>query len=95
MKGLVAIWAALLLLLGVEVAAVLLHRPALAWAAAPVMALLVAARFLQVARASPLSRIFAAAGVFWLMVLLGLGSLDFVVRQDTRAPVLTGAATGS
>lgn len=96
MKGLAATWVALLLLIGIQcAAAALLHRPGIAWAAASLMALLVTLRFMRVARASPLSRIFAAAGVFWLLVLLGLGSVDFIARRDTPAPVLTMADSPS
>lgn len=89
MKGLAATWLVLLALLLVQLAAALLHMPGFAWTAAACMALVVAARFLRVTRASRLSRIFAAAGVFWLLVLLGLGSVDFVARRDTPAPTLT------
>ena len=83
------VWLGLLSVLGLEVGAALLHAGWLAWGLAPVMIALVAFRFMHVGRASALSRIFAVAGLFWLAVLLGLGSIDFVVRRDVPAPVLT------
>jgi cytochrome c oxidase subunit 4 len=47
-----------------------------------VMAALVAAGFMRLGRAAPLSRVFAIAGLFWLLVLLGLGSMDPLTRTD-------------
>ena len=82
-------WILLLLLLGLEVGATLLHAGWLALGVAPVMVGVVAFRFMHVGRQSTLSRIFALAGLFWLAVLLGLGSIDFVVRRDVAAPVVT------
>jgi hypothetical protein len=87
-------WAGLLLLLGIEVAATLLHAGWVAWAAAPVMVMLVSGVFMQVLQASPLARIFGLAGLFWMAVLLGLGSVDFLARQDYPVPLQTGAARG-
>ena len=82
-------WLLLLLLLGVEVVATLLHAGWVGYAAAPVMIALVAFRYMHIGRQSALTRIFALAGLFWLAVLLGLGSVDYLVRRDTAAPVVT------
>lgn len=83
---LLLIWAALVLLLGIEVLAAVLHAGWIGWGTAPIMVLLVTAGFMQVLRQSPLTRIFAAAGVFWLVILLGLGGIDFFARHDYPAP---------
>ena len=83
------VWVMLLLLLGAEVLAATLHAGWLAYAVAPAMIALVAFRFMHVGRQSELTRIFAAAGLFWLCVLLGLGSVDYLVRRDIPAPLVT------
>ena len=82
-------WVALLLLLGLEVLAAVLHTGWLAYGLSPVMIALVAFRFMHIGRQSALTRIFALAGLFWLAVLLGLGSVDYVVRRDVEAPLVT------
>jgi cytochrome c oxidase subunit IV len=86
---LVLIWAALMLLLGCEVLAAVLHAGWVAFGLAPVMVALVAGGFMHVLRASPLAHIFAAAGLFWLLILVGLGGIDFFARRDYPAPVLS------
>jgi caa(3)-type oxidase subunit IV len=89
--GLAAI--GLVLLLGVEVVGATSGAGWLAWVAAPLMIALVATAFMHVTRASALSRVFAIAGLFWAVVLLGLGSLDYLHRGVTPAPALTPAHT--
>ncbi len=82
-------WLVLLALLGAQVAAALAH---VGWAAGllgPAMIGLVAFLFMDLGRASALSRIFALAGLFWLVVLVGLTSIDFLARHDYPAPMLT------
>ena len=83
---LILLWAALVLLLGVEVLAAALHAGWIAWGTAPVMVLLITAGFMQVLRQSQITRIFAAAGVFWLAILLDLGGIDFFARHDYPTP---------
>ena len=82
-------WVMLMLLLGLEVLAAVLHAGWLAYGLAPVMIALVAFRFMHIGRQSALTRIFALAGLFWLVVLLGLGSIDYIVRRDVQVPVVT------
>jgi cytochrome c oxidase subunit 3 len=82
-------WVALMLLLGIEVIGTASGAGWLAWFAAPVMIALVACVFMHVTRASALSRIFAITGLFWVAVLLGLGSADYLSRRVTPAPALT------
>lgn len=47
-----------------------------------VMIACVVVGFMQLPRGSGLTHIFALAGVFWLCILLGLGSLDPLTRVD-------------
>jgi len=86
---LLLLWAALVLLLGMEVLAAVLHAGWVAFGLAPIMVALVVAGFMHVLQASPLSRIFATSGLFWLLILLGLGGIDFFARRDYPAPQLT------
>ena len=83
---LILIWAALVVLLLVEALAAVFHAGWIAWGTAPVMVLLITAGFMQVLRQSPLTRIFAVAGLFWLLILVGLGGMDFFARHDYPAP---------
>ena len=89
MTRLALAWVLLLALLGAQVAAALAHAGWVAGLLAPVMIGLVAFLFMDLGRASPLSRIFALAGLFWLVILVGLTSVDFLARHDYPAPVLT------
>ena len=89
MSRLALAWVLLLVLLGLQVAAALAHAGWIAGLLAPVMIGLVAFLFMALGRASALSRIFALAGLFWLVVLVGLTSVDFLARRDYPAPVLT------
>lgn len=86
---LLLLWAALVLLLGMEVVAAVLHAGWIAFGLAPIMVALVAAGFMRVLGASPLARIFATAGLFWLLILIGLGGVDFFARRDYPAPQLS------
>jgi cytochrome c oxidase subunit IV len=82
-------WLALLVLTAVELGAALLRFGVIAPAIGIVMAVLVAFLFMRVREAPALSRIFALAGVFWLILLLGLTSLDTFTRSDYPAPLPT------
>ncbi|MBV8777303.1 MAG: hypothetical protein JO258_08915, partial [Alphaproteobacteria bacterium] len=42
----------------------------------------VATMFMQIGRGPALVRVFAAAGLLWLTILLGLGSVDPLTRTD-------------
>ncbi len=87
-----AIWLGLLLLLGVEIIGALTHQPWLAAVAAPVMIGLVAFGYMRLRAETPLSRIFAIAGLFWLAIMLSLGNLDFMARSNLPAPQTTSSA---
>lgn len=86
-------WLALVGLLGIEVFGALTRVAWLAWGAAPAMVALVAFAFMHAGRASALSRVFAIAGLFWVAILLTLGTVDFAVRRDAPAP--RGALVGN
>jgi cytochrome c oxidase subunit 4 len=84
-------WVLLLVLLGVQFGAamltfapwlrVLILLPALA------MAAIVGIVFMEIGRAPVIARGFAVAGLFWLLVLLGLGSMDPLTRTDYHTTV--------
>ena len=82
-------WLLLVVLLALQVLAGLAHVGWPAGVLAPLMIGIVAFLFMDVGRASQLSRIFALAGLFWLTLLIGLTSVDFLARHDYPAPVLT------
>ena len=50
------------------------------------MIVTVAVGFMEVRRGVVLVRAFAVAGMFWLLVLLGLGSVDALTRTDYHVP---------
>jgi hypothetical protein len=50
------------------------------------MIVTVAVGFMEVKRGIVLVRVFAVAALFWLLVLLGLGSVDPLTRTDYRVP---------
>lgn len=80
-------WLGLLALLGVELGAALL-LPATAGGALVLLAMaamlaVVMLLFMRLRRSSGLAQAFAVAGLLWLAILLGLGSVDPLSRQDT------------
>jgi cytochrome c oxidase subunit IV len=88
-----------LLLGGAEFAASFLPlsrawRPLLMIPAA-LMVLGVAVGFMEVRRGPALVRAFAVAAVLWLLILLGLGSVDPLTRSDYRSPPVRTAPFGT
>ena len=81
---LVASWLGLLALLALTVT--LAYQPLGAFNAVAALgigatkALIVAAVFMELRHRGPRTLIFAAAGLFWLAILLWLGSMDFLTR---------------
>jgi cytochrome c oxidase subunit IV len=75
-------WLVLLMLFAAELLTTLTHIGVLSLPIGIVMACVVAMVFMRLGRGSPLSRIFAAAAVFWLLVLLGLGTMDPLTRTN-------------
>jgi cytochrome c oxidase subunit 4 len=92
-RSLVISWAGLLMLLGLTV--VLSYQPlgslnsVIALLIATAKALVVAAVFMELRERSGLMIAFAAAGFFWLGILIWLAGIDFVTRPQfppTLAP---------
>jgi cytochrome c oxidase subunit 4 len=82
-------WGALVLLLAATTGAAFLPLGRLnlfvSLAIAAAKALLVLIFFMELRRSSGLVRAFAAAGFFWLAILLTLTSADYLTRRDARA----------
>lgn len=85
-KALVFSWLALLALLGLTV--IVAYQPlgafntVLALAIATVKALLVAAIFMELRERNALTLIFAAAGLFWVAIMLWLAFADYLTRPN-------------
>ncbi len=86
------VWLALLGLLLLEF--VLAYMPSVRSAVPFIgltMAALVALTFMRLGKGRGLVPVFAVAGMFWLCVLLGLGTLDPFTRHDIPVGTLTGS----
>ena len=80
---LVAVWLGLLAAIGIEAAAgYVLGWGLVSLAIGLCMAGAVALFFMEAGRGPSQIRVFAVAGVFWLLVLLGLGVMDPLTRHD-------------
>ncbi|CAH2600593.1 conserved membrane protein of unknown function [Rhodovastum atsumiense] len=84
-------WLAVLGLLAAQLWAVPLLP---GWLAAPALVLLMAAMlivigtaFMRMYSVSGLAQAFAVAALLWLVILLGLGSVDPLTRTDYSVPV--------
>ena len=90
MRRLALTYLGLLGLLGAELALSFLPLPhdlrPLLLLPALLMVALVGLQFMQVRSGPSIVRLFAAAGVLWLIVLLGLGSLDPLSRIQYPVP---------
>jgi cytochrome c oxidase subunit IV len=86
LRRLVWTWVVLLVLLAGEFGASFLPlSPSLRLLLLVPAALMVAAvatMFMQIGRGPVLVRVFAAAGLLWLSILLGLGSVDPLTRAN-------------
>jgi cytochrome c oxidase subunit 4 len=88
-------WLGLLLLLAAEAwIGRVLGWGNVALAIGIVMAGLVSFFFMDVGRGPGLIRVFAAAGLFWLLVLLGLGLMDPLTRHTIPAGTLADSFNG-
>lgn len=86
-------WLWLLVLGGLEFAASFLPLPR-AWrplilVPAALMAMIVGINFMEVRKGPPVVRAFAIAALFWLLILLVLGSADPLTRQIVPVPATT------
>jgi hypothetical protein len=90
LRRLLRIWLALLVLGGAEFAASFLPLPRslrpLVILPGVLMVASVAVGFMEVKRGIVLVRAFAVAAMFWLLVLLALGSADPLTRTDHHVP---------
>jgi cytochrome c oxidase subunit 4 len=85
-RRLLLAWALLMVLLAIEFGASFLPlgrsaRPLLL-VPAVLMVGAVVTLFMQIGRGPMIVRLFAVAGLLWLSILLGLGSLDPLTRTD-------------
>jgi hypothetical protein len=87
---LVTAWLYLLALAGIEFAASLLPMPhvwrPLLLAPSALMAIIVGVSFMDVKKGPPIVRAFAVGALFWLVILLALGSADPLTRKDDPVP---------
>ncbi|MCE2576583.1 hypothetical protein [Komagataeibacter sp. FNDCR2] len=82
MARIVACWVLLMLLFGEElIMAKIGFTPGIC-AGAVLMGLIIVFGFMRIAQAPPLAAIFALGGLFWLTILLALGSLDSFTRTN-------------
>lgn len=82
---LAGVWAGLLLLLAAEFGLSFLHIPRLPIMLVPLgMAALVAFGFMRLNSDTLLAKAFAVMAVFWMIVLLGLGTMDPATRALYR-----------
>ena len=83
-KTYVLVWLALLALLAITWASAYIHigwgNAAINMGIAATKAMLVAVFFMHLRRGTALSRLFAAAGVFWLAILFTLTLSDYLTR---------------
>ena len=93
MSGLTVLryWAALLVLLALTTGLAFIPLgPAqlgVSLAIACTKALLVLLLFMELKASSALIRTFAAAGFFWLLIMISLTSADYTHRNDQRVPI--------
>jgi cytochrome c oxidase subunit 4 len=84
-------WGALMLLLALTTGVAFVSLGTLnlfvALAIAVTKALLVLLVFMELKASAGLVRVFAAAGFFWLLIMIGLTSADYTHRTDQRVPV--------
>ena len=84
-------WSALMLLLALTTALAFVSLGTLnifvALAIAVSKALLVLFIFMELKASAGLVRVFAAAGFFWLLIMIALTSADYTHRTDQRVPV--------
>lgn len=84
-------WVALILLWGFEFGLCFLHMPAsfrpVLLIVAGAMVLVLAVYFMHLGHGPILVRGFAVVAVFWMIVLIGLGSMDPLTRVQYFTPI--------
>jgi hypothetical protein len=76
------VWLGLLALLGLELGLVYAGFARIVPLVGLGMAATIAFGFMRLSSAPALGRFFAGAAAFWLLVLIGLGSVDYATRTD-------------
>ena len=91
-------WFALMILLAATTASAFVPLGSLnlpiSLAIAVAKALIVLLFFMELRAGRPLVRSFAAAGFFWLLIMIVLTGADYWHRSDTRAPIDELPASG-
>ena len=91
-------WLALMILLAATTASAFVPLGSLnlpiSLAIAVAKALIVLLYFMELRASRPLVRSFAAAGFFWLLIMIVLTGADYWHRSDTRAPIDELPASG-
>jgi len=91
-------WAALMLLLAATTASAFVPLGSLnlsiSLAIAVAKALIVLLVFMELRGSRALVRTFAAAGFFWLLIMIILTGADYWHRTDARAPIDRGSVIG-
>jgi cytochrome c oxidase subunit IV len=84
-------WLALLVLLALTTASAFLPlgtaNAFISLGIAVAKALIVLLFFMELKASAALVRVFAAAGFFWLMIMIALTSADYTHRTDQRVPL--------
>jgi cytochrome c oxidase subunit 4 len=84
-------WLALMVLLALTTASAFIPLGSanlfVSLAIAIAKALVVLLFFMELRVSSALVRVFAAAGFFWLMIMIALTSADYTHRTDQRVPL--------
>jgi cytochrome c oxidase subunit 4 len=84
-------WLALMVLLALTTASAFIPLGSanlfVSLAIAVAKALIVLLVFMELRVSSALVRVFAAAGFFWLMIMIALTSADYTHRTDQRVPL--------
>lgn len=91
LRGLAVVWLILMVVLAEEIGAVFLVpgriAPGVALGSGIVMAVVVGFAFMRLRSAASLAQAFVVAVLFWLLVLLALGSMDPMTRTDYPVPI--------
>ncbi len=91
LRPVIGTWLLLMLLLAAEFGVSFLPfrrvGPVVIVATGAAMVVVVGFAFMHLRRASGLAQMFALAGIFWLLVLMTLGSMDPLTRTDYPVPV--------
>ena len=90
-RTVVKCWAALMILLALTTGLAFVPLGSanlfIALGIAVTKAALVLLIFMELRASSGLVRVFAGAGFFWLLIMIGLTSADYTHRTDQRVPI--------